>query len=37
VYGSGALIRWPLDNQLVEEITLFRPAGRPQYATATAT
>ena len=76
VQGSGALIRWLLDNQLVDEITLFtfpvvvgqgtrlfpdtgpdialdlvdslvtpkgvtiqvyRPAGRPQYATATAT
>jgi dihydrofolate reductase len=76
VHGSGALIRWLLDNQLVDEITLFvcpvvigqgtrlfpdtgpdaaldlvdsrstpkgvtiqvyRPAGRPQYATATAT
>ena len=74
VHGSGALIRWLLDNQLVDEITLFvcpvvigqgtrlfpdtgpdaaldlvdsrstpkgvtiqiyRPAGRPQYATAT--
>ena len=76
VHGSGALIRWLLDNHLVDEITLFtvpvvvgqgtrlfpdtgqdtaldlvesratpkgvtiqvyRPAGRPQYATATAT
>ncbi len=76
VHGSGALIRWLLDNQLVDEITLFvcpvvigqgtrlfpdsgqdaalelvasratpkgvtiqvyRPTGRPQYATATAT
>jgi dihydrofolate reductase len=76
VQGSGALIRWLLDNQLVDEITLFtfpvvvgqgtrlfrdtgpdmaldlvdsratrkgltiqvyRPAGRPLYATATAT
>src|SRR5438445_10821113 len=76
VHGSGALFRWLLDNQLVDEITLFtfpvvvgqgtrlfpntgpdraldlvdsratpkgvtiqvyRPAGRPQYATATAT
>ena len=76
VQGSGALIRWLLDNQLVDEITLFtfpvvvgqgtrlfpdtgpdialdlvdsratpkgvtiqvyRPTGRPQYATATAT
>ncbi len=76
VHGSGALIRWLLDHQLVDEITLFvcpviigqgtrlfpetgpdealdlvdsratpkgvtiqvyRPAGRPQYATATAT
>jgi dihydrofolate reductase len=75
VHGSGALIRWLLDNQLVDEITLFvcsvvigqgtrlfpdtgpdaaldlvesrsypkgvtiqvyRPTGRPQYATATA-
>src|SRR5438132_8962420 len=76
VQGSGALIRWLLENQLVDDITLFtfpvvigqgtrlfpdtgtdialelvdsrstptgitiqvyRPAGRPQYATATAT
>ena len=76
VHGSGALIRWLLDNQLVDEITLFvcpvvigqgtrlfpdagpdaaldlvdsratpkgvtiqvyRPTGRPRYATATAT
>jgi dihydrofolate reductase len=76
VHGSGSLIRWLLDNQLVDEITLFvcpavigqgtrlfpdtgpdaaldlvdsratpkgvtiqvyRPTGRPQYATATAT
>jgi dihydrofolate reductase len=76
VHGSGALIHWLLDNQLVDEITLFvcpvvlgqgtrlfpdtgpdaaldlvesratpkgvtiqiyRPTGRPQYATATAT
>jgi len=76
VHGSGALIRWLLDKQLVDEITLFvcpvvigqgtrlfpdtgpdealdlvdsratpkgvtiqvyRPTGRPQYATATAT
>ncbi len=76
VHGSGALIRWLLGNQLVDEITLFvcpvvlgqgtrlfpetgpdaaldlvdsrstpkgvtiqvyRPTGRPQYATATAT
>ena len=75
VHGSGALIRWLLDNQLVDEITLlvcpvvigqgmrlfpdtgpdialdlvdsradskgvtiqvYRPAGRPRYATATA-
>jgi len=75
VHGSGALIRWLLDNQLVAEITLltvpvvvgqgarlfpatgpdialdlvesrstpkgvtiqvYRPTGRPQYATATA-
>jgi dihydrofolate reductase len=75
VHGSGALIRWLLDNRLVDEITLFvcpavigqgtrlfpdtgpdaaldlvdsrstpkgvtiqiyRPTGRPQYATATA-
>jgi dihydrofolate reductase len=75
VHGSGALIRWLLDNHLVDEITLFtypvvigqgtrlfpdtgadtalelvdsratpegvtiqvyRPTGRPQYATATA-
>ena len=75
VHGSGALIRWLLDNQLVDEITLFvcpvvigqgtrlfpdtgpdaalelvesrstpkgvtiqvyRPTGRPQYATASA-
>ena len=75
VHGSGALVRWLLDNQLVDEINLFtypvvvgqgtrlfpdtgpdialdlvdsratangvtiqvyRPAGRPQYATATA-
>jgi dihydrofolate reductase len=74
VHGSGALIRWLLDNQLVDEITLlvypvvigqgtrlfpdtgpdtaldlvesrstpkgltiqvYRPSGRPQYATAT--
>jgi len=74
VHGSGALIRWLLDNQLVDEITLltvpvvlgqgtrlfpdtgpdialdlvesratpkgvilqvYRPTGRPQYATAT--
>ena len=76
VHGSGALIRWLLDNQLVDEITLltvpvvvdqgtrlfpdtgpdialdvvgsrftpkgvtiqvYRPTGRPQYATATPT
>jgi dihydrofolate reductase len=76
VHGSGALVRWLLDNQLVDEITLltypvvigqgtrlfpdtgpdsaldlvdsratpkgltihvYRPTGRPQYATATAT
>jgi dihydrofolate reductase len=76
VHGSGALVRWLLDNDLVDEITLltvpvivgqgarlfaengsdvalelvesrttptgatfqvFRPTGRPQYATATAT
>ncbi len=76
VHGSGALIRWLFDKQLVDEITLFvcpvvigqgtrlfpdtgpdaaldlvdsrstpkgiaiqvyRPTGRPQYATATAT
>ncbi len=76
VQGSGALIRWLLDNQLVDEMTLFtfpvvvgqgtrlfpntgpdialdlvgsratpkgvtiqvyRPTGRPQYSTATAT
>ena len=75
VHGSGALIRWLLDNQLVDEITLltvpvvlgqgtrlfpdtgpdialelvdsratpkgvsiqvYRPSGRPQYATASA-
>ena len=75
VHGSGNLVRWLLDNQLVDEITLFiypvvlgqgtrlfpdtgpdtaldlvdsrstpsgvtiqvyRPTGRPQYATATA-
>jgi dihydrofolate reductase len=75
VHGSGALIRWLFDNQLVDEITLlvcpvvvgqgtrlfpdtgpdialdlvdsrstpkgvtiqvYRPTGRPQYATATA-
>ena len=75
VHGSGALVRWLLDNQLVDEINLFvcpvvvgqgtrlfpdtgpdialelvesrstpngvtiqvyRPTGRPQYATATA-
>jgi dihydrofolate reductase len=75
VHGSGALVRWLLDNRLVDEIILlvypvvvgqgarlfpdtgpdaaldlvdsrstpggvsiqvFRPAGRPQYATATA-
>ena len=75
VHGSGALVRWLLDNQLVDEITLltyplvvgqgtrlfpdtgpdtaldlvdsratsggvtiqvYRPAGRPQYATSTA-
>jgi dihydrofolate reductase len=74
VHGSGSLVRWLLDNQLVDEITLltypvvigqgtrlfpgtgpdtaldladsratpggvtiqvYRPAGRPQYATAT--
>ena len=76
VHGSGALVRWLLDSQLVDEITLFvcplvigqgtrlfpdvgpdaalelvdcrstqegitiqvyRPTGRPQYATASAT
>jgi dihydrofolate reductase len=76
VHGSGGLIRWLLDNQLVDEITLlvcpvvvgqgtrlfpdtgpdtaldlvdsrstpkgvtiqiYRPTGRPQYATASAT
>jgi dihydrofolate reductase len=75
VHGSGNLVRWLLDNQLVDEITLlvypvivgqgtrlfpdtgpdaaldlvdsrstsggvsiqvYRPAGRPQYATVTA-
>ena len=75
VHGSGSLVRWLLDNQLVDEITLltypvvigqgtrlfpdagpdialdlvdsradskgvtiqvYRPTGRPQYATATA-
>ena len=75
VHGSGNLVRWLLDNQLVDEITLlvyplvvgqgtrlfpdtgpdaaldlvesrstttgitihvYRPTGRPQYATATA-
>jgi dihydrofolate reductase len=75
VHGSGALIRWLLENDLVDEITLlivpvvlgqgtrqfpdagpdtalnlvdstadskgvtiqvYRPTGRPQYATATA-
>jgi dihydrofolate reductase len=75
VHGSGNLIRWLLDNQMVDEITLliypvvvgqgtrlfpeagadialdlvdsratpkgvtiqvYRPSGRPQYATATA-
>jgi dihydrofolate reductase len=75
VHGSGSLVRWLLDNQLVDEITLltypvvigqgtrlfpdtgpdtalelvdsratlkgvtiqvYRPSGRPQYATATA-
>jgi dihydrofolate reductase len=76
VHGSGSLVRWLFDNQLVDEITLltypvvigqgtrlfpdtgpdsalelvdsrstpsgviiqvYRPTGRPQYATATAT
>jgi dihydrofolate reductase len=76
VHGSGRLVRWLLDNQMVDEITLltvpvvvgqgtrlfpdtgpdmaldlvdsratpkgvtiqvYRPAGRPQYATATST
>jgi dihydrofolate reductase len=76
VHGSGSLVRWLLDNQLVDEITLltypvvvgqgtrlfpgtgpdtaldlagsratpggvtiqvYRPTGRPQYATATPT
>jgi len=76
VHGSGSLVRWLLDNQLVDEITLltypvvlgqgtrlfpdtgpdtalelvdsqstpsgviiqiYRPTGRPQYATATTT
>jgi dihydrofolate reductase len=76
VHGSGALIRWLLDNRLIDEITLliypvvigqgtrlfpdtgpdialdlvdsqatpngvtiqvYRPTGRPQYATATST
>ena len=76
MHGSGALIRWLLDNQLVDEITLltvpvvvgqgtrlfrdsgpdvalelvgsratpsgmtiqvYRPTGRPQYATAAPT
>jgi len=75
VHGSGAVVRWLLDNHLVDEITLltypvvvgqgtrlfpdtgpdtalklvesrptpsgvtiqiYRPTGRPQYATATA-
>jgi len=75
VHGSGSLVRWLFDNQLVDEITLltypvvigqgtrlfpdtgpdtaldlvdsratskgvtiqvYRPTGRPQYATATA-
>jgi dihydrofolate reductase len=41
-HGSGDLVRWLLDNRLVDEITLlvtiqvYRPTGRPRYATATA-
>ena len=42
VHGSGALTRWLLENDLVElrvdskgvTIQVYRPAGRPQYATA---
>jgi dihydrofolate reductase len=41
VHGSGALIRWLLENDLVESrafpkgvtLQLYRPAGRPQYGT----
>jgi dihydrofolate reductase len=31
VHGSGRLVRWLLENDLVE---VYRPADRPQYATA---
>ena len=42
VHGSGALIRWLLENDLVDAdskgvtIQVYRPAGRPQYAASTA-
>lgn len=32
--GSGALIRWLPDNQLVDEMNLNRSSGRLQYPTA---
>ncbi|MEV0233987.1 hypothetical protein [Nonomuraea sp. NPDC050786] len=35
VHGSGILTRWLLENDLVDEtIQVYRPAGRPRYATA---
>jgi hypothetical protein len=44
VHGSGTLVRWLFDNQLVDSrvtpsgvtIQVYRPTGRPQYATDTA-
>ena len=32
VHGSGALIRSLLDRDLVDEIEVYRPTGRPHYA-----
>jgi hypothetical protein len=42
VHGSGTLVRWLLDNELVDEvrsgvsIQVYRPAGRPRYEAASA-
>jgi dihydrofolate reductase len=43
VHGSGNLVRWLLENHLVDSratpsgviIQVYRPTGHPQYATAT--